>query len=505
MPATGRGPEPEWLVDAAPADAVATTTDRPAPPVVGGAHRRSRPTILGVARGRLLVSVAVAACLIAGGAIWWTTRGGPPLPVTVKGATVAHAQTTLRSAEANFHSYARTERGATEHSSRCYFERAGSATTTDVTATLYCGPVLFFGGSPTAPYLTYQLTSKQVGSAVVLTPAPQPGAAPVAAPGAWLMRPDRHRPPAGAVTLTPPVPPPAPATLLAEEPYDSVPSRDVSMAPAAALMGSRDATVTLESSGFVPYVGTVGHARSAPPDMRLLAFQLEIDWSQNVSLDTNKLSLAVSIDNAAPRPLSLSGATLSGQWFAAAVPRTVHDVALVFADAGFTQRLSLISGLPSPGNIRILGGHTDLVPLSAHGSATADVHASTEFLAHLSVAVTSAQLSFFLPGGEHPARADHAFLTIDACFRSPDFVDSTTCHSFRGSDLTLSYPGHPAQQARLIPTSGGDYYGVFDVPWDLGRATVTVTGSEHAPPSDGEVWRMTIVSPVSFPIDLGHG
>jgi hypothetical protein len=74
----------------------------------------------------------------------------------------------------------------------------------------------------------------------------------------------------------------------------------------------------------------------------------------------------------------------------------------------------------------------------------------------------------------------------------------------RGSDLTISYPGHPSQQARLIETTGGDYYGVFDVPWNLSKATVVVTGSEQAPPENGELWRVTITQPWSFPIDLSH-
>jgi hypothetical protein len=176
-------------------------------------------------------------------------------------------------------------------------------------------------------------------------------------------------------------------------------------------------------------------------------------------------------------------------------------VDLALTDSGVTQRLSILTGKPSAGNVAVLRRADRSVRINASGTATAHVNArGTPFDAHLTLHAYSAYLGYFLPSRHaHPRSPDKAFLQIDVCYQSADFVDSKTCHGFRSTDQSIALTGGGVIPARdLDPRSNDSSTIVFEVPATFTSGTLRISGSESS--SDG--WSMTVAQPYSLKITI---
>lgn len=499
------GPAPiEWLSPTGTVLAGGTADEAPDVVTHGPTRRRRRPVRIALA------SVAVAAAV--GGVALWQVRRDTAAHLTWQGATIAHSSATLRAADTQLRELVRERHGVAAASSRCYFVQPGAgssggmgaadAPASDVGPDLLCGPVLFYDGTPGQEYVSYALgVQPRAGADVQLTPSGDPVTLVPAAPppGSRLVRPDRRRPPDGASGLRVPVPPPA-----ARDTFVAVSGADLPglpPAPRGSVLGGRDAEVVLAASGTVTHYGVGAAERSTPPGRRLLAFELLLADGEVYPLRLSTLQLGLSIDGGPPRPLPISSdVDRSGQFFVAAVPRDARRIDLVLTDAGLTQRISAVTGQPGAGNILVLRRTERMAGTLDLGSAvaTVDDHGRV-FTAHLSIRFEDSVLGYFTVFGTRPPGPDRAFLYTDLCYYSDDFADSTTCHNFRPSDLTLVPDnGRPIQARPVAPRDPDGGYPVFDVPANFTGGTVRVSGSE----TDGAGWTMTITRPYEYHIDF---
>jgi hypothetical protein len=498
MTSSGDSPETfdvvEWTAPSLPA----AQAPLPGVPLARPAGRRwaGRPRLLVCG---LIVLVAVAA----GG--WWTFLRPAPVEITYVGAPVANAGSVLDSAKVGLAALVQADRGVLSPTSSCYFQRpsrpAAGARRSDIGGSILCGPVLFFDGSASRPYLSFPLTEHPGvdGTADLFVAAqptsPDPAAVP---PGVVLVRPAGTSKPRTDAGIKAPVPPPAMADLLT--PTDLTHPVILPRAPSTAVIGSNSTTVTLQGMGPVADFGSGIDEQSTPTGQKLLAFELAFGAGENLQASPGELVLGVSIGGLTPRQLPLDSNTDErGQEFVVAVSPSVTSVDLVLTDGGITQRLSLLTGLPAPTNITLLQGPTRQQAVIGSGSATALVDADgQQFTAHLSLQIFGAALGFFMPSTlAHPASTSDAFLVVGLCFTSADFVDTTTCYRFRATDLTVTPTGGEPIRAEYVPTLAGRVP-VFEVPANFTIGTVTVAGSE----ASGEGWSMAITQPYSYPLKL---
>ena len=191
---------------------------------------------------------------------------------------VAQPQALIDQADEQFAAFVRANHGAASKHSGCFFDRPTGGARTAISADVFCGPVLFYGGVAPAMYLEYavQAVTPPAKGQVRLEASARPvSATPDRLPeGAVLERPDHRKPPVGADGLVAPGPPPAAANAITIVTASDVPN--LPAAPPTAIMGSENITVTLESSGYVRQYGRGLATRSAAPGTRLLGFELRI-------------------------------------------------------------------------------------------------------------------------------------------------------------------------------------------------------------------------------------
>jgi hypothetical protein len=438
----------------------------------------------------VLLAVVVVVGGVAG--VRWLTQRNEPVRITAYGQPVANPAKVLSAAERRFRSYAAGRHGVLGPDARCWFQRPpGSA---DIGSTLLCGPVLFYDGDPSAPYLRFPLivhgTSRPVRLEAEAQPsAPEPAAAP---DGTTLVRPEGTARPVHSADITAPVPPPADADTLSLT--DTVHPSDLAPASPSAIIGSDTITLGLRGYGPVVDFGTGSAERSAPDGRQLFAFRLAFTGGENGFALLSQLDLGVAVGTAAPRPLHLpdKGVHLSGQLFVIAAPPTV-PLFLVLTEHGVTQRMSLRDGTPDRGNIAYLRtSHTvGAVPFAAMVPAVVTVaHRSSAI--RLYISLNYARMQFFVPGsGAHPRASDHAYLSLDFSYRLLRIPQN---HHFATTDVTLTPTGGSPVRARHVPGSAEP---LFDVPADITGATITLTGSEIHPD-----YRLSFPRPIHFPLHL---
>lgn len=447
--------------------------------------------------------VAVLAAAIAGAVV--VLRGPAPLHVTVSGTAVDRPGDTIHAADLQLADYARTAHAAVGHSSRCYYDEIGANPTTDVAPALQCGPVLLYDSTATTAWLSVPFDTTRAGNGHLrLTTRMQ--RFPLSTTGlpadSHLVRPDHRHAPKGVAGLHVPVPPPAPADLLAEVGPAGIPA--LHTAPQNARLGAYGVTLRLVSSGTIPSFGPNATARSAPPGQRLFAFVLDFFPGDEGSVPLHTLAIGVSVDGASPRPLHLSDDSLSvNQFVVVAVASNATSIDLVLKDHEVTQRMSLVDGTDRGGAIEVYRRHALEGTASNFGYAQATVdEGSGVQTSQLEIPVFDAKLRFYVNGAEnHPAKRTQAYLWVDMCYHLVDLSSPRTCYGFRGSELRLSVAGAAPQVARNLGV-GEHPYPVWLVPASFTNGVVTVTGSEVS--ADGR-FRLTITKPISFAVSFPPG
>jgi hypothetical protein len=381
----------------------------------------------------VIVVVLVAAAALVG----WQINRPAPVRITVAGVRVHDPGAVLAVADREFRAYAGAHRGAVGAGSRCYFERLPSAGPHDVSLTLRCGPVAFFGDPPDGDYLAYPLTSTTPRHGTItltvnaLPLVPTPAAPPQLSA---LIRPDRRTP----VTdhLVAPSPPPAPVDLLVDTGPGAVPG--LTSLPSTSVLATFGATVTLLSSGVVTSYGTGDNRRSAPAGHELIAFDLVIDPNDAgvTVFPAPQIDLELSVNGGAGRRLAIpTGATGVIQSVIAVVPLHPKSLDLVLVDHTLTQRMSVLTGTPAPGAITVYQRAVRQVGLDL----------GTSVFGHLDGRTVQVQLSAFTAGldyfgvsaSDHPPRVDEAYLQTDLCTSVVGVTPINSCAVPQSHDMRL--------------------------------------------------------------------
>ena len=448
----------------------------------------------------MAVLLALGLALVVGiafGARWVISRPRIPIFVSVNGVAVQNPESSLRTADDEFSALVRAAHGNAGKSSGCYFEHSTSAPyPTDIYEAVLCGPVQFYGGNPSRPYLAYSATAgtgvdHQVDLAISKVPVqPDPIAVPL---GVTLIGPHgathtRTDPTLRASTSAPE----GSAGVVAVE---TVSPDKLATADFHSAMGSNAIAIRLDEFGPVTGYGSGMNARSAPAGTHLIAFRLSFDPGENEFAPLSSVTLSVHADGRAMRVPLNADTPQTGQLFVVSVESADQPVDLTLVDQGITQTVSLRTGQPGAGNIVALPALFPNQLINASGSALARVTSNETFLAHLKIEIGYGTLHFFTPvGHSHPKSNADVFLFLGACYTSADFVDSTTCFSFRDTDITVTPQG---ANAPIAPVDV-DNEQAFEVPADFTSGTLTIAGSESS--TDG--LSMSIVQPTSIPFTL---
>jgi hypothetical protein len=104
---------------------------------------------------------------------------------------------------------------------------------------------------------------------------------------------------------------------------------------------------------------------------------------------------------------------------------------------------------------------------------------------------------FLPPSYVHPSSPHDVYLYLDLCFRSPDFIDSKTCHTFRSTDFTVTPAGGKRVVGHAVPRGTGPT--LFVVPATMTHGTIRVSGSEQ---EAGGGFQMTITIPLDISFRL---
>jgi hypothetical protein len=237
-------------------------------------------------RTKYLGLALVVVGALAVGSWWFFLRSSSiPIKITYSGTTVNDPGAVLTTAQHNLAALVKNHDGQLKGSSRCYFQRptkSARRSPSDVANTLLCGPVLFFDGEATHPYLSYRLSMDRTeGNAVRLNVEDRPIAThPEAAPaGVTLVRPDGTSEPLSTAGMAVPIPPSAAADVL--QAVEVVHPVHLRKATRNAVMGSNAIKIRLDEYGPVRDYGEGTDERSAPPHQRLIGFRAQFDGGEN--------------------------------------------------------------------------------------------------------------------------------------------------------------------------------------------------------------------------------
>jgi hypothetical protein len=471
-----------------------------APPV-----RHSRiPLIVG------LVAV-LAAGLIVGG--YFLFRGSSSPTFTFDSKAIDSPDKPLQQTDAALRSLVASRHGAQGKDTRCYYalrtRPAQGAVKTDIDDSIWCGPVLFVDGDPGKQYLRFPLNSRpSAGGKVTLTPSGQPIAddpEPVPS-GLALKRPDRATPPSGAGGLSVPAPPPAAtnALLATDMGTETVPA-----APPGAVIGSTNGGITVTKLGTVKRYGTGDAAHSAPAGSQLIAFRVSGAMGDDGLTADLSSNTSVSINGGAARRVPNAD---SDQYLVVAVPNSARSVDLVLSDAGYTQTLSLLSGKPGAGNIKVLARthrHSDVrrtgsvrftfsqtVGFPDGSSGTSQTGTYT---------VDGATLAFSLPRKHVKASGtSKALLYVDVGYTVPQSPGRN--FGFPPETVTFTPKGGGPIKARNVATNAGMIYDIFEVPADLTSGTLHIAGSFTTKfVNSGSTYITTVATPITLPVTFPAG
>jgi hypothetical protein len=245
-------------------------------------------------------------------------------------------------------------------------------------------------------------------------------------------------------------------------------------------LGSRKAGVAIEGLQPVETFGVGAEKRSAPDGGALVAFRLG-NWPCEVPTcrDWRTLGLVVRVGDQV-RKLPTTGSS-----FVVAVPAGTASVDLVTEADGYPQSLSLLTGAPGARNIAVLARGDRVAQIDKTFTVTEtwsqriqSGYGAGHNLFDRKVRISTARLSFFVPGRRRPAPG-RAYLEVNATYSVTssgrtinagpiDF--SSDMVSFTGPDGT-SYPPRFLGERKEGPNV------VFEVPANLTGGTFTVGSS----------------------------
>lgn len=475
----------------------ATTTEKPVG--VASAQRPRRPLLI------KLGLIAVVVVLLAAAAVVVVPHLSQPL--TYEGRRIVNPSQVLAQAATNVRTFVGEHHGVDDSSTRCYFlepaKPAAGARKTNVASTILCGPVLFVDGTVGHEYLRFDLrstgtTGGKVSLATARTPlSDRPSPLPH---GVILKRPDGLRPPSGNGGLAVPPPPPAAANTLTSA---SIGSQTVPAAPASAVIGSLNGGLRLENVGTVTRFGSFETARSAPLGQKLIAFRVGPFIDNDGALKSLLASTTVSVNGGPGRHLPPATAP----YYVLAVPASAASVNLVVTDAGYTQTISLLTGQPGPHNVTVLARTNRLVTLHQtkpvtfkFSPAIIGPHHKAQTTDTVSLTVTSAALTFWAGGTNHPASSPaNAWLVPTYSYTDPDHPGQT--FGLPSSVMTFTPQGGSPITATNLAIAPNRTLNVFSVPGSVVSGTLTITGSFSQPATNGHrTIKTTIASPVTFQV-----
>jgi hypothetical protein len=468
-------------------------------------RRRSRvPLIVG------LVAV-LAAGLSFGG--YFLFRGSSSPTFTFDGKVIDSPDKPLQQTGAVVRSLVSSRHGAQSEDTRCYYalraQPAPGAEKSDIDDSIWCGPVLFVDGDPGKQYLRFPLDSQPTGGGkVTLTPSGQPiSEDPEPVPsGLALKRPDHATPPSGAGGVSVPAPPPAaPNALVAND----VGTETVPAAPPGAVIGSINGGITVAKLGTVKRYGTGDAARSAPTGSKLIAFRLIGTMGDDGAPADLSSNTTVSINGGAARRLPNAD---TDQYLVVAVPNSTRSVDLVLTDAGYKQTLSLLSGKPGAGNIKVLARAHRQSDVRKKGGVRFTFSQTVGFPDGSSgtsqtgtYTVDGATLAFSLPSKHAKASSTNkALLYVDVGYTVPQSPGRN--FGFPPETMTFTPKGGAPIKARNVATSTDMIYDIFEVPADLTSGTLHIAGSFTTKfVNSSNTYITTVATPITVPVTFPAG
>lgn len=466
-------------------------------------------------RNRVPLIVGLVAVVAAGLSVgsYFLFRGSSSPTFTFGGKAIESPDTPLQQAAADMRSLVASRHGAQSKDTRCYYAQRAEPTEgtpkSDIDDSIWCGPVLFVDGDPGKQYLRFPFNSQSAGGGnVTLTPSGQPVSDdPEALPSEFtLTRPDNAAPPSGAAGLTVPAPPPAADnTLIATD----VGTQTVPAAPPGAVIGSINGGVTVTKLGTVTRYGTGDAARSAPSGSKLIAFRLSgATGDEGVPADLSS-DAGVSINAGAPRKLPNAD---SDQFLVVAVPSSARSVDLVLNDGGYKQTLSLLSGKPGVGNIKVLARSHRHSDVRKSGSVRFTFSETVGFPDGSSgssqtgtYTVDGAMLAFSLPSKHVKASSpSKALLYVEIGYTVPQSPGHN--FGFPPETMTFTAAGGAPIKARNVATSADTVYDIFEVPANLTSGTLHISGSFTAKfVNSSSTYATTVATPITVPVTFPAG
>jgi hypothetical protein len=264
-------------------------------------------------------------------------------------------------------------------------------------------------------------------------------------------------------------------------------------------MGGRVAGVSVTALGEVDQIGTGDAARVAEDGAHLVGFTLSKGPCDATKCgDWKSLALRVSIDGKA-RALPKGGPT-----FVVAADQDAQ-VELVFSEAGFDQRVSLLTGDPTGENIEVLlrtnrqarGSDPKLMDVTISGT---DLIVSRDRL----VRFAGAKLYFFekdVPG-QHPQRPDRAYLRPDLTYTQPGstFCTPSAPCAFVEGDVKFVAKGTSYACDDIFPSDPLTSTLVCVVPANVKTGTLVIEGASQL--SSGGIAYTANLERTTFPVSF---
>lgn len=461
--------------------------------------------------GIRLIAVVVLGVLV--GAGWLAVIPSSARRLTIYGRPIVNAGQLLTSVQDDLDQQVRARHGVRSRAARCYYS-ADSARPFDLPAgigdQLFCGPVLFVGGSPDRPYLSYRLVcTLEPGGGYRLAVSSSGGAMPSAdpRPALRLLRPDGAVPPARTV-LPPPEPPAAVGDVLTTT---STVATRLTAAGAAAVMVGRLTGARLVEYGFVGSYGVGDQARTAPVGYRLLAFAaVGMPGEEGVPGEeavpgmggAQQPDLSVRVDGVERGPLAPTS-----DYVVIAVPARASQVELVLTDSGIKQAVSLLTGRPAATNPPVTRRVNRIVQLDTSRPVRVRLtSAAGAGVAGGTLSIRSVSLSYWSPDGSPCPDPDRAWLHVQAMVR---LDGDPRAYGAEPALLAVSIPVQgsgsgsssvklPARNAAADPAREVD--DVVEVPASLTAGTIFYAGTVKT--ANGT---MTVLTPVTVAFDFPAG